>query len=349
MSLHNESLTGARPIRVGIVDDSAVMRALIAQAAEQEPGITVVGQAADPYEAREMIKATAPDVITLDVEMPRMNGLDFLEKLMRLRPLPVVMVSSLTDRNAATTIRALELGAVDYVLKPGAGDRNALRELPAKLRIAAGTRPKLPQEAGPLPPRAAFSKTDRIIAIGASTGGVDALMTVLTRFPENCPPTVVVQHMPGGFTASFAQRLNENCAPRVAEAQDRAPLEAGTILLAPGTHAHMEVQGRQRLTCRLRAGEPVSGHRPSVDCLFGSLVELGPRVIGALLTGMGQDGAAGLRRLRDAGAETLAQDEETSVVYGMPRAAIEMGAADRGTPLPRIASRILTAAGAQPA
>ncbi|WP_158814578.1 chemotaxis response regulator protein-glutamate methylesterase [Methylocapsa sp. S129] len=339
-----------RPVRVLVVDDSATMRGLIRAALERDPEVEVVGQAADPIEARQAIKALNPDVITLDVEMPNMNGIEFLEKIMRLRPMPVIMVSSLTTSGGDATIRALETGAVDCVAKPSSGDEDAFGELPAIVKMAAGAfvRPSAPRR---VEPRSSARQTPgyihdgRVVAIGASTGGVEALIAVLSEFPANCPPTVITQHMPANFTRSLAQRLDRICAPSVSEASDGAALEQGHIYLAPGGRAHLEVVGSRRLYCRLRPGEAVNGHRPSVDVLFASVGKaVGEKAVGVILTGMGRDGAAGLLEMRKAGARTLGQNEASSVIYGMPRVAFEWGAVQKQLPLTRLGQEILTAA-----
>ena len=334
-------------VRVLVVDDSATIRALIAARLEGAGGIEVVGEAADPLEARAAIKALNPDVVTLDIEMPNMNGLDFLERLMRLRPTPVIMVSSLTERGAEAAVEALALGAFGCVgkPKPEAGGFDDLVELV--------------REAGrwPPPPRVAerpavwphpFKSDGRVLAIGASTGGVEALVTVLSRFPANCPPTLVVQHMPGGFTRSFAERLNRHCAPLIVEAAEGAAVVPGTVHLAPGG-MHLEMTGGLPRRCHLQVGGPAHGHRPSVDVLFGSVGRVGGRrAVGVILTGMGRDGAEGLLAMRRAGADTLGQDEASSVVYGMPRVAFAAGAVGEQVPLDRMAERILTMMNAQP-
>jgi two-component system chemotaxis response regulator CheB len=332
-------------IRVLIVDDSATMRAVIARALSQDGGITVVGEAADPLQAREAIKALNPDVITLDVEMPQMNGLDFLERLMRLRPMPVVMVSTLTSHGADATLRALELGAVDCVAKPQLGDHATFDRIASIVRAAAGSRPRPPREVRPVPVSRDYVPGDRLLAIGSSTGGVEALLTILASFPANCPPTVITQHMPGTFTSSFAKRLDRSCAANVTEAVDGARLAIGQIYLAPGGVAHLEVVGSAGAwRCRLREGETVSGHRPSVDVLFSSIAAAaGARSVGMILTGMGRDGARGLLAMRAAGAATFGQDEATSVVYGMPKAAFEDGAVATQLPLQNAAAAMLSA------
>lgn len=334
-------------IRVLIVDDSATMRGLIAATLRRDSSIEVVGEAADPLEARQAIKALDPDVVTLDVEMPNMNGLDFLEKLMRLRPTRVIMVSTLTERGAMTAIRAMEIGAFDCVTKPTVKDPRAFDVLASKIKaIAASPLPSGGEPAKPqaLAKRAAppFKPDGRLVAIGSSTGGVEALLTVLSEFPENCPPTVITQHMPPVFTASFAARLDRMCRPHVSEAVDGAPLRAGHIYVAPGGHSHLEVVKSGGLHCRLITADAVNGHRPSIDVLFNSVAQaLGQRSLGVILTGMGRDGADGLLAMRRSGAETIGQDESTSLVYGMPRAAFELGSVVKQLPLHRIGAHIV--------
>ncbi len=340
-----------RKSRVLVVDDSASMRQLIASVLDAAPDIEVVGEACDPLEAREAIKLLNPDVITLDVEMPNMNGLDFLEKLMRLRPTPVIMVSNLTQRGGDITIRALEIGAMDCVNKPMPGDRELFGGLVDKVRQAAEARPRLTASTGARAPTEAartgstpYRPSGRIVAIGSSTGGVEALTSVLSAFPANCPPTVITQHMPGTFTKSFADRLNRLSEASVTEAQDGAPLLPGRVYLAPGgLGRHLEVVGGDNPRCRLRAGDPVSGHCPSVDALFRSVAKVaGANALGVILTGMGRDGADGLLAMREAGARTLGQDAATSLIYGMPRTAFETGGVEKQLPLARIGAEILT-------
>jgi two-component system chemotaxis response regulator CheB len=333
-------------VRVLIVDDSATMRSLIATVLQRDPEIEVVGEAGDPLEAREAIKRLNPDVITLDVEMPNMNGIDFLEKIMRLRPMPVVMVSTLTVRGAEATMEALELGAIDCVAKPSTGGLEGFQDLPFKVKAAAKAkvRPLAQNGSAPKPAPVEHTPDGRIIAIGSSTGGVEALINILTRFPANCPPTVITQHMPATFTKSFSERLDRLCAPKVAEAHDGAALENGRVYIAPGGENHLEVGGSGTLRCRLSPGPAVNGHRPSVDVLFRSVAKAaGARAVGAILTGMGRDGAEGLLAMRRAGARTFGQDEASSVVYGMPKAAFEIGAVERQAPLDRLAAELLKA------
>ena len=334
-------------VKVLVVDDSPTMRSLISAVLRRDPGIAVVGQAGDPFEAREAIKKLNPDVVTLDVEMPNMNGLAFLEKIMRLRPMPVVMVSTLTHVGAEVSLAALEIGAVDCVGKPMAGvpAELAFADLAAKVKAAGRARVRPGADRAPVEAQAAsgeFRPDGRIVAIGSSTGGVEALLTVLAAFPANCPPTLITQHMPGTFTKSFAERLNRSCAADVGEAYEGAPVEAGRVWLAPGGEYHLEVAGAARPRCRLAAGEPVNGHRPSVDVLFQSVARTaGKAALGVILTGMGRDGAQGLLSMRRAGASTLGQNESTCVVYGMPKVAHEIGAVERQLPLERIGAEIV--------
>ena len=331
-------------VGVLVVDDSATMRGLIAAALKRDPEIEVLGFANDPLEAREQIKKLNPDVVTLDIEMPKMNGLEFLEKIMRLRPTPVVMVSTLTQAGADVTLEALELGAVDCVGKPvgGVTAQEAFNDLTAKVKAAARARVK-PYN-GPTTPverDGDYRASDAILAIGSSTGGVEALMTILSTFPETCPPTVITQHMPATFTKSFAARLDRISGAHVTEARDGDRLQPGRVYIAPGGDLHMEVMSASHPVIRLRAGEPVNGHRPSVDVLFGSVAQLGRPMTGVILTGMGNDGGHGLLAMRKHGADTLGQDEQSSVVYGMPRVAYELGAVRRQLPLAVIAPTIM--------
>jgi len=332
------------PIRVLVVDDSATMRGLISAALRRDKDIEVVGTAGDPIEARAAIKALNPDVITLDIEMPNMNGLEFLEKIMRLRPMPVVMMSTLTLAGADATLQALEIGAFDCVAKPVnvANGAEAYAELTQKVKSASKSAVRARTTSTPAPRRAGYRANGSLVAIGSSTGGVEALLSIISRFPEGCPPTVVTQHMPAAFTKSFAARLDRACGARVEEAYDGAPLEPGRVYVAPGGPAHLEVVRSGGLRCRLREGDPVSGHRPSVDVLFKSVSEAtGAASLGVILTGMGRDGAQGLLAMRNVGARTLGQDESTCVVYGMPRAAFEIGAVERQLPLSALGEAIL--------
>jgi two-component system chemotaxis response regulator CheB len=334
-------------IRALIVDDSATMRSLIRATLESDPEIEVVGEAADPLQARSAIKALNPDVITLDVEMPNMSGLEFLERIMRLRPMPVVMVSTLTSQGAEATLNALELGAVDCVAKPATAGLLAFQELADKVKAAATARVRPLGQGLARPPatpvlRPRFTSNGKLVAIGSSTGGVEALITLLANFPENCPPTVITQHMPATFTRSFADRLNRLSAPHVAEAVDGEVLAPGRVYLAPGGATHLQVIGSTTLRCKLLSADLVNGHRPSVDVLFTSVAQAAKaQAVGVILTGMGRDGAAGLLAMQDAGAATLGQNEASCVVYGMPKAAMELGAVQRQLPLERLASHIL--------
>lgn len=339
-----------KTVRVLVVDDSATMRGLIASALSRDPGISVVGQAADPLQAREAIKALDPDVMTLDVEMPKMDGLEFLDKVMRLRPFPVVMVSSLTAKGAGATIRAMELGAVDCIGKPSIDSPNSFDDLPARVKAAANARigrraddRTAARAAKPTASSSSYRSDGRIVAIGASTGGVEALIAVLTGYPATCPPTVITLHMPTPFTKSFARRLDGLTDAQVSEAEDGAPLEAGRIYLAPGSLTHLEVAHSTSWRCRLQDEGLVNGHRPSVDVMFNSVAKsCGHRAVGVILTGMGRDGAAGLLAMRKAGARTLGQNEATSVVYGMPKVAHEIGGVEKQLPLGDIGAEILT-------
>ncbi|ROT45114.1 chemotaxis response regulator protein-glutamate methylesterase [Pusillimonas sp. NJUB218] len=345
-----------KKIRVLCVDDSALVRGLMTEIINKQPDMEVVAVAPDPLVARELIKLHNPDVLTLDVEMPRMDGLDFLERLMRLRPMPVVMVSSLTERNSEVTLRALELGAVDFVTKPKLGLRDGLMEysdlIADKIRAAASSRPRPRPAAVPGAPaqrlNAVFSTTEKIIAIGASTGGTEAIRQVLVPLPANSPAIMITQHMPAGFTKSFVQRLDNLCAVRVHEAEDGQRVLPGHVYLAPGGVAHMKLaRSGANYVVRLEETEPVNRHRPSVDVLFHSVAQVaGKNAVGALLTGMGKDGAQGLLAMKQAGAATFAQDEASCVVFGMPREALLIGAADEAVPLQNISEKLLSSAGA---
>lgn len=339
-------------IRVLVIDDSAVVRNVLSQALATDPGIEVVGTAQDPYVAREKIMQLKPDVLTLDVEMPRMDGLTFLEKLMKSRPMPVIMVSTLTEKGAAETLRALELGAIDYVEKPKSDVRELLpklaAEITAKVRVAARAR-IAPRPALPTPTaRVAVTQNlrigalDQIVCVGASTGGTEALKTFLTAFPAEAPAVVIVQHMPERFTRAFAERLDGICDVRVKEAADGDRCVAGRVLIAPGNFHMRLVRDGAGAVVRMNSEAPVNHHRPSVDVLFHSAAEvLGRRAVGVIMTGMGDDGAEGLLAMRRAGARTIAQDEATSVVFGMPRVAIEKGGAEQVLPLERLAPAAL--------
>ncbi len=338
-------------INVLIVDDSAAIRQLLKTILSSDPEIDVIGVATDPFDAREKIKKLNPDVLTLDVEMPRMDGLTFLEKLMKGHPMPVVMVSTLTQKGADITLKALEIGAVDFVAKPTLdtlrGVDEAKEEIVAKVKTAAKAKIRGSTSAKAVsPPTIAvnsFKLTHQLIAIGASTGGTEAIKDVLIRFPSNAPATLIVQHMPPGFTASFAARLDGLCQVRVKEAEDGDRAVPGQVLIAPGDH-HMEiVRSGAEYRVRVFQAPPVNRHRPSVDVLFDSFARnVGCNAVAAILTGMGADGAEGLKRMRDAGAWTVAQDESTCVVFGMPKAAIQLHGVDEIKPLDHIASALLT-------
>lgn len=337
-------------IRVLVVDDSALMRGLLTQMISLAPDMEVVGSAPDAQTAREMIKALNPDVLTLDVQMPKMNGLEFLERLMRLRPMPVVMVSSYTEAGSETTLKALELGAIDFIGKPrnegGSSMEAYADELVEKIRAAKGARLRraVPLRSEVMP--AVLSKggahTGKIIFVGASTGGTEAIKEFLLGIPAECPPILIVQHMPESFTASFARRLDGLCAPKVIEAAGNEKIEPGTVYIAPG-HSHLLLRrsGSSYLT-ELSSAPPVNRHRPAVDVLFDSAASLvGKQAIGVILTGMGKDGAQGLLRMRQAGARTFGQDESSCVVYGMPREAFLVGAVEEQCKLDGMARRVM--------
>ena len=338
--------------RVVVVDDSALVRTLLAEIINRTADLQCIGTAADPLAAREAIRSLNPDVITLDVEMPRMDGLDFLARLMRLRPMPVVMVSTLTERGAETTLRALELGAVDFVAKPKIGIADGLQRLAdditAKIRAAAAAQvrraapgPSAPAAASEAPPLGRVS-TEKLVFIGASTGGTEATKEVLLRLPPDSPAVVVTQHMPPGFTRSYAARLDGLTRIRVKEAEDGERVLPGHAYIAPGgRHLSVERSGANYVAC-VRDGEPVNRHKPSVEVLFESAARVvGPNAFGIMLTGMGADGAKAMRAMRDAGAYNICQDEASCVVFGMPREAIAAGAAHEVLPLTQIAPRLL--------
>ncbi len=352
----SDSDTPKKRVRVMIVDDSALVREMLTGILSADPDIEVVGTAPDPIVARDKIKTLAPDVLTLDVEMPRMSGIEFLERLMRLRPMPVVMISTLTQEGADTTLRALELGAVDYVAKPTQRLSDSFAELKesicSKVKMAAGARVRATPAArhvpasgpvsGDAPPQRIATHLDAI-AIGASTGGVEALGEILSAIPPGAPGILIVQHMPGNFTGRFAARLDASLNLKVVEASDGAEILRGHVYIAPGGRHLAVSRAGGTLKCSLSDGPPESGHVPSVDHLFRSFAALGDRAAGAILTGMGRDGAVGLKHMRDAGALTIAQDAATSVVYGMPRVAAETNAAALVLPLTRIAAALLAA------
>ena len=339
-------------IKVLIVDDSALIRSVMSEIVSSQPDMQVVGVAPDPLVAREMIKQTNPDVLTLDVEMPKMDGLDFLEKLMRLRPMPVLMVSSLTERNSEITMRALELGAVDFVTKPKISIQSGMREyaelIADKIRAAskARIRPRtlLPGAAPVALPalRNPLTSSEKLIIIGASTGGTEAIREFLMQMPSDCPGILIAQHMPEGFTTSFARRLDSLCKISVREAAGDERVLPGHAYIAPG-HSHLLLarSGANYVT-RIEQSEPVNRHRPSVDVLFRSAaIAAGKNAVGVILTGMGKDGAAGMLEMKTAGAYNFAQDEASCVVFGMPREAIALGANHEIGPLVELPGMVL--------
>lgn len=336
----------ARRIRVLVVDDSAVVREVFSRELARDPAIEVVGAVPDPYVARDEIVRLEPDVVTLDVEMPRMDGLTFLRKLMRHHPMPVIIVSSLTQRGGSLALEALESGAVDVMCKPGTaysvGDMSI--ELREKVKAAVNARLRSPSAAPAAPPtRLSLAKTTNVVvAIGASTGGTQALQAVLTAMPANAPGIVIVQHMPEHFTRSFAERLNSLCAMNVKEAEDGDTVSPGRVLIAPGNRHMLLVRSGAVYQVTVKDGPLVSRHRPSVDVLFKSVARYaGANAVGSILTGMGSDGAAGLKEMRAAGAETIAQDEASCVVFGMPKEAIKLEAAGHVASLDAMAGKIL--------
>ncbi len=343
-------------IKVLVVDDSALIRSIMKEIINSQPDMETVGTAPDPLTAREMIKALDPDVLTLDVEMPKMDGLDFLDKLMRLRPMPVVMISSLTEGGSDVTLRALELGAVDFVTKPkldiGRGMQEYSQDITDKIRAAARAKIKqapaanAPQPRGvaPLPPLSnRVATTEKVIILGASTGGTEAIKTFLTALPPDCPGILITQHMPEAFTKSFAHRLDSVCRISVKEAEHGERVLPGHAYVAPG-HSHMLLtRSGANYIVELNREPPVNRHRPSVDVLFHSAARAaGVNAIGVILTGMGKDGAAGMLEMKQAGAYNFAQDEATCVVFGMPKEAIALGAADEIVPLQEMGRRVMT-------
>ena len=345
--------------RVVVVDDSALVRSLLAEIINRQSDMECIGAAADPLVAREMIRNLNPDVITLDVEMPRMDGIDFLGKLMRLRPMPVVMVSTLTERGADVTMRALELGAVDFVAKPKIGVADGLRQLADDItdKIRVATRAQLrrpsanaasaaasghaPSAAAPIAHLGRLS-TEKIVFVGASTGGTEATKEVLMSLPPDFPAVMITQHMPPGFTRSYAARLDGLCRIRVAEARDGERVLPGHAYIAPGgLHLSVERSGANYIA-RVQDGEPVNRHKPSVEVLFKSAARIvGQNALGIMLTGMGADGAKAMKEMRDAGSYNLVQDEASCVVFGMPREAINAGAAHEVLPLGQISTKLI--------
>ena len=345
-----------KKIKVLCVDDSALIRSLMTEIINSQPDMTVVATASDPLVARDLVKLHNPDVMTLDVEMPRMDGLEFLEKLMRLRPMPVVMVSSLTERGSEAALRALELGAIDFVTKPRLGIRDGLLSytdlIAAKIRVAAAARilpaKRTASGAGPAPAdapllRSPLLSTEKLIIIGASTGGTEAIRELLQPLPPDSPGIMIAQHMPAGFTHSFAQRLHGLCRIAVSEAVHGERILPGHAYIAPGGFHLSLTRSGANYVAQVDQEEPVNRHRPSIDVLFDSAARhAGKNAIGVILTGMGRDGAEGLLRMRQAGAYTLAQDEASCVVFGMPREAIALGAANEVAPLQEMSQRVMT-------
>ena len=345
----------SRAIRVLVVDDSALVRNILSQGLSLDPGIEVVGTAPDPYIARDKIVELQPDVLTLDVEMPRMDGVAFLRKLMPQYPIPIVMVSSLTQRGKQITMEALDAGAVDFVTKPtsnvAAGLTGMLMELRSKVKIAStanvshwkGRRPVVSSKSTVFTTSALAESTDKVIAIGASTGGTEAIRRVIENFPATTPGTVIVQHMPGGFTKMFSDRLNQLCQMQVKEAEHGDRVRTGLILIAPGGKQMEVVRSGGFYQVRLGNEEKVSGHCPSVDVMMHSVSQhVGANAVGAMLTGMGQDGAEGMLAMKQAGSRCIAQDEASSVVFGMPKVAFEKGGAERLVPLDKISTSLLS-------
>ena len=347
-------------IKVLIVDDSALVRQLLTEIFSQDKAIEVVGTAQDPLVARNKIKELNPDVLTLDVEMPRMDGLTFLSNLMRLRPMPVVMVSSLTQKGADVTLSALELGAVDFVGKPaalGRGLEDYAEEIIGKVKVAAGVHVRAIRHALITPmevtvnqsadaviekkPMKHFRTTEKIVALGASTGGTEATAEVLRMLPSHFPGMIISQHLPAAFSESYAQRLNKICRMHVKLAEHGEQIIPGHVYISPGTHHMLVKRDGARYVCALNDGPPVNRHRPSVDVMFRSVAQnAGSNALGIILTGMGADGASGLKEMRDTGAYTIAQDEDSSVVWGMPGEAVKQGAACEVVPLNMIAGRM---------
>jgi two-component system chemotaxis response regulator CheB len=340
-------------VRVLVIDDSAVVRKILTTELSKYPGIEIVGTAPDPYVARDLIEDLRPDVLTLDIEMPRMDGLTFLRKLMEHYPLPVVVVSSLTPAGSDMAVEALEIGAVDVMCKPGSaftvGDM--VTDLAAKIISASLVDPErlanaarsTAGDAGGQAPLSLTRTTKQLVAIGASTGGTEAIKEILSRYPANCPGTLITQHMPETFTRSFAKRLDDICPASVKEAEDGDEVRPGRILLAPGSRHMVLRRDGARYCVRVKDGPYVNYQKPSVDVLFQSVARYaGRNAVGVILTGMGADGAQGLKAMREAGANTIAQDEKTCVVFGMPKVAINIGAVAYVLPLQDIAKKIVT-------
>jgi len=356
------AVTGKK--RVLIIDDSALVRKVLTEILNSDRRLEVIGTASDPIAAREKIKKLNPDVLTLDVEMPKMDGITFLSNLMRLRPMPVVMVSSLTEKGADITLQALEIGAIDFVSKPKLDVAHGLQEYADELcdKVATAANARI-QESSSWVNHAAESSTrhtadailgktkrprplkttDKIIAIGASTGGTEAIKEVLMRMPADSPAIVITQHIPEAFSTPFAQRMDNNCAMTVYEASDSQQILPGHVYIAPGNQHLLVERSGARYICRLNDGPPVNRHRPSVDVMFRSVAQnVGVNAIGVILTGMGNDGAAGMKEMHDAGARTLAQDEKTSVVWGMPGESVRAGGVDEVVSLHNITNKIIS-------
>lgn len=347
----------SKKIRVLVVDDSALVRKMLTEMLQQDPMIEVVGAAHDPFMAREKIKQLNPDVLTLDVEMPKMDGVTFLRNLMRLRPMPVVMVSTLTQKGSEITLDALELGAVDFVSKPTVDIAHALgdytEEIITKIKVAAkarvrGLKPVSERHSAdavlPALKPGHFKTTDQLIALGASTGGTEAIREVLEVMPADSPAMVITQHIPEAFSKPFAERMNRCSQMSVTEAGDGEQIVPGHVYIAPGDRHLLVVRDGARFRCKLSDGPPVNRHRPSVDVMFRSVAQnIGPNAIGVILTGMGADGAKGMQEMKETGAHTIAQDEKTSVVWGMPGVAVELGCVDHVVPLHVVAKKIYKA------
>ncbi|QFU20586.1 chemotaxis response regulator protein-glutamate methylesterase [Shewanella eurypsychrophilus] len=334
-------------INVLVIDDSPLVRQLLSHLLNDADDIKVIATAEDPYEARDLIKKFNPDVLTLDIEMPKMDGIAFLRNIMKLRPMPVIMVSTLTAKGAAVTLEALSIGAVDFISKPKSDLTNQLvhykQELIDKVRLAYRSKVR-PRATQPIvnKPLSGVMFSNRLIAIGASTGGTEAIQSVLTRLPSNTPPVVIAQHIPAAFSASFAKRLDSHCVMKVIEAQGGELLKAGTAYLAPGNQHMIVVRKGSSLFTKLLDSEPVNRHKPSVDVLFDSVAQCAAKsTIGIILTGMGKDGAKGLLNLKQNGSYTIAQDEASSVVWGMPGAAVEIDAHHEQMHLDKIPQKLL--------
>lgn len=354
-------MQSSKKIKVLIVDDSAVVRQTLSKIISSDPQLEVMAVASDPFVAAERLKEEVPDVITLDIEMPRMDGLTFLHKLMTQHPIPVVIISSLADKSSDTGLKALEYGAVDIIQKPKLGTRQFIEESKilicdtikaaavAKLRPISEKPYKVEQKLTadaviPKPTKAMIETTEKIIVVGASTGGTEALKVFLEEFPVNCPGIVIVQHMPENFTAAFARRLDQTCRISVKEAEDGDTVIRGRALIAPGNKHMLLKRSGARYYVEIKNGPLVSRHRPSVDVLFRSAAQYaGKNAVGIIMTGMGDDGARGLLEMKEAGAMTIAQDEQSCVVFGMPKEAIKRGAAIKVLPLKALAGAALSA------